>query len=707
MGFVAGGVAEYRIRGVAPVANPFNPNQIRVDVMVAPPRGLPFRMPAFWYQPFTSRMDGGSEVLDPAGPGEWRVRVGLRHAGRHVLSPLASGPGIRQSGRAVALHAAPRQFVGFIARDPNLPHGLVSHDGTPFLAIGANVSWHGPAGTRDYAMWVRSLAEAGSNYMRLWMCPWAFGAEAQPGTLNRYDQQALWRLDYAFHRGLEHQVQIMLCLDYHGMLSQTPDFWGANDNWKINPYNQVNGGPAANPGEFFTHPVAREFYKKRLRYLVARYGGFSNLMAWEFWNELDNVYPSFEKPAAVEWHREMAAHLKALDPYDSLVTTSLTHMPWPELWSLRDIDITQWHSYGQASPATELARRMRQFMDEFGKPALVSEFGIDFRGPATENDPEFRALRQASWGVLHAGSAGSAHPWWWETIHAQGRWGVVGSPRAYAERVGLAGKRLTPARFTVPELIHELRPRDPAGSSFDLTLTLNPQWGADMAGTAYLNDRHFGATYGGRLGSFVHGSSHSNLRRPLIIHAHFARGAQLTLRLNSVSTGAVLQVLVDGAIVLQRDLPDRDGQTVVNDEYGEEIVVPIPSGTRRVEVRNSGADWFYLDWVRLTRLETSIPPPGGMPLHGVGSRSGNEVWLYLIDVRYHFPSSATEAPLTLSGGSVVLHDLPDGTYTATWTSPVDGSVVGQTTATSTAGRLELIAPDFRIDLALWLAPRVP
>ena len=70
--------------------------------------------------------------------------------------------------------------------------------------------------------------------------------------------------------------------------------------------------------------TARALYQKRLRYLIGRYGYSPHLLAWEFFNEIDNVFGPLNGDDVVAWHRQMGQWLHAHDPYGHLVTTSLT-----------------------------------------------------------------------------------------------------------------------------------------------------------------------------------------------------------------------------------------------------------------------------------------------------------------------------------------------------------------------------------------------
>ena len=108
-----------------------------------------------------------------------------------------------------------------------------------------------------------------------------------------------------------------------------------------------------------------------------------------------------------------------------------------------------------------------------------------------------------------------------------------------------------------------------------------------------------------------------------MIKAHCAEGARLILHLNSVSNGAVLQVSVNGSQALRRELPNKDGKWELNNEYNEDIAVPLPAGTNTIEVVNAGDDWFYLDWVKLEKALPAIRVGSGVPSRALHKGTGN------------------------------------------------------------------------------------
>ena len=135
---------------------------------------------------------------------------------------------------------------------------------------------------------------------------------------------------------------------------------------------------------------------------------------------------------------------------------------------------------------------------------------------------------------------------------------------------------------------------DPNGTAFQATLVPNGQWGAILSGQALLRDDLTSGCDSKNITAFVHGSYHSDLRIPLKIIGHFDKEATMTLHLNSVSNECKMAVKVNGSQVFYRAIPNKDGQYAVNNEYNEDITIPLPAGRNVIEISNPGGDWFLL-----------------------------------------------------------------------------------------------------------------
>ena len=284
---------EFQVNSVPAATNRFDPDLIRLDATFTAPSGRVMVVPGFWFQNYVRSLSGGSEQLSPSGVASWRIRFTPQETGNYslalaiVTNGAAAGPTV--VANFTVLNTNPPMRTGYVQVAPGQQY-FRTGDGQPLRLIGANVCWPGGRGTYDYDNWFPAMQSAGENFARLWMCPWAFGIECEPGTLRNYRLDRAWQLDYVVQLAEQRDIYLLLCLDYHGMFQTVPDYWGGNDAWKSNPYNFTNGGPCISPNAFFTNTTARALYQKRLRYLVARYGYSPNLLAWEFFNEIDNSY---------------------------------------------------------------------------------------------------------------------------------------------------------------------------------------------------------------------------------------------------------------------------------------------------------------------------------------------------------------------------------------------------------------------------------
>jgi hypothetical protein len=251
-----------------------------------------------------------------------------------------------------------------------------------------------------------------------------------PG-LGRYYEKTASRLDEIMHDAGKKGVYIMLTLDYHGIFKPKLDRWGSNDEWRRNPYNVDNGGPCNSPEDFFTNPEAKKIYKKRLRYLVARWGYSTNLACWEFWNEIDNVmeWQNVPAEAIVSWHREMADYLRGIDPYGHLISTSVSHREMPGLWKIENIDFSQHHEYG---PTKNIKNSILKYVEAFNKPDIVGEYALGWKGPGKDYPVELYEgeMHDGMWRGLFSPSPVLPLSWWWEWHYHQGHYfhlkGVAG-----------------------------------------------------------------------------------------------------------------------------------------------------------------------------------------------------------------------------------------------------------------------------------------
>jgi hypothetical protein len=706
--------AEFRVTGAPPAANNFDPDLIRLDATITAPSGRSLTVPAFWYQNFTRALAGGAEVLTPAGAPEWRIRFTPTEPGEYTLSLTIQLNGAAAGPPVVTLFAlstaAPAAAPGWVRIAPGR-RDFETSDGRPLRLVGANVCWAEKRGTFDYDQWFGAMHQAGENFARLWMSPWWAGLEHRAGTLNNYDLKGAWELDHIFQLAEREGIYLLFCFDHHGMFQVDNRNWGGSNNfWKVNPYSAALGGPCAQPNDFFTNPQARAIYQKRLRYLVARYGSSPYLLAWQFFNEIDNVFAPgpLKGDDVIAWHREMGRWMHAHDPYHHLVTTSLTGgSDRPEVWTVPELDFACYHSYNEAATIRGLPALARSFLQRYGKPVLIGEFGINARGWDIAADPALRGLRQGLWGGALGGAVGSAMSWWWQDLDADNVYPLYAAMTGILRRAGWYEGSWTPVALAGPGTPPtELAGVTPDGDLFDAQLALNAAWRADPADEYAVANPLAAQRSAEYLSAYLQGTAHAERQRPIRLAAWFGDKAKLILHVNSVAADAELVVRVDGAEALRTAIGDRDGLAQVNKEIDQDFAVEIAPGKHRVEIANTGRDWIFLDSIRLEHVRTA-DFAGGWKYgpEAAGLRNGEKAVLYVCSPWVVFPAGAHRFnPPLLTSPTVTLTDWPAGRFQVQWFDPRTGVAAGTAEGVTSDHSLTLPLPGFRDDLAGIVTP---
>ena len=395
--------------------NPYDPAEIDAQAEFELPSGLRMAMPAFWFQDYSVAPGTANyEQYLPVGLPHWKVRFLPFEVGEHrVLLRVrdASGSTAEAGPYQFEVRSAP-QSRGPVRRHPADPLILGFANGALYNPRGHNVAFEdgNPIlnGTSYYDSLLSSLAAAGENWTRFWMTDFARTALEWGGShfsgfysgVGTYSQRAAWRVDSFLDLALARDIQVQLVLNDHGQFSSY-----VNARWdEGNPYGTAAGGPVpqASPELFFTDPASRGLFKRRLRYMIARWSAYPNLLCWELWNEVQfagSPVHNFQtdastRAAIVDWHREMSEYLKAQDPFGHLVTTSSDdpgYSGWSPIWNLASIDVVQSHHYAQ--PASGRDVRIAEYVDAahlaYGKPVVVAEMGVKAAAePECNFDPD-------------------------------------------------------------------------------------------------------------------------------------------------------------------------------------------------------------------------------------------------------------------------------------------------------------------------------
>ncbi|RYG35350.1 DUF5060 domain-containing protein [bacterium] len=404
------GVAEIRLDLRATYDNPFDSSEIAVDAVVKAPSGKVQMIPGFFTRPYSRKLVAGKEELTPTGPGEWRLRVAPSEIGAYTVTVSARDRTGSISAQPIRFRSMRSKEKGFVRLSPKDRRYFAHDNGQAYYPVGANVCWGGDRGSFDYDEWIPRYGTQGVNYGRLWLGPhWStFALETNAAGFGRFDLGNAWRIDHTLDLARKQGIYLMLCLDSYNTLRDKD----AYPQWEATPLNQANGGPLAKPTEFWTDARMAKVYRDRLRYVVARYGANTHVMAWEFWNEADLTRDFDPKPVAA-WHDRMSSQLRDLDPYDHLQSTSFSNsLGFREIDDLPGLDFVQSHTY-----TANLVREAASLGQMKGreKAYFIGEIGADAGGPRAEDKAGLQ-VHDSLWAGIANGHSGTAMMWWWDNL---------------------------------------------------------------------------------------------------------------------------------------------------------------------------------------------------------------------------------------------------------------------------------------------------
>lgn len=274
------------------------------------------------------------------------------------------------------------------------------------------------AGTGE--VWVRnlSLREASGGPELLW--------EADPNrpVLGRYNPLDCFLLDQALQSAAANSLAIQLVL-------LTRDLYMSSLRNDAAP----------------EYDAAIADARRLLRYAVARWGAFTSLAIWEYFNENDPGLPTNR------FYTECGRFLASIDPYHHLRATSA----WGDSvkdWRLPALDVANLHYYlrpadgarfkDEVTTVLERAQTLRR--EAPAKPALFAEFGLardDWQqSPYAREDADAIHLHNALWTSALSGLSGTVHPWWWEDIEKRNAYRHYRAVAAFVRSIPFGKERL-------------------------------------------------------------------------------------------------------------------------------------------------------------------------------------------------------------------------------------------------------------------------
>lgn len=210
-------------------------------------------------------------------------------------------------------------------------------------------------------------------------------------------------------------------------------------HWRHHPWNAANGGPLPHPSRLLLCSETRAAIKRRLSFIVERWGGSGALFAWDLWNEIHHAQAENSADCFGEFIADLSVHVRTLEQRrygrSHPQTVSLFG---PELWDRPDLPLAQpifrhpdldfasIHIYRKGpiddpvdtvGPALATGEIVRHCLAEIrdGRPFLDTEHGPIHRFkdkhqtlPEPFDDEYFRHM---SWAHLASGGVGGGMRW--------------------------------------------------------------------------------------------------------------------------------------------------------------------------------------------------------------------------------------------------------------------------------------------------------
>lgn len=400
---------------IAKFQNPHMQEEAALDMLITTPSGQKLLLPCYYESGESGKTSLWKARFAPQEAGQYQYNFRLSKAGKAKSTSKPQTFTSQASGKKGFLHTHTDWVLKF-------------DNGVPFRGVAENICWesrdnddskffkqlHEMADVYNYDYMLTDFARNGGNFYRTWICSWNLPIDYKgPFNNSRYTvSDAYYNPSALVH--MDGLIELSESLDLYIMLTLGQGGFSNRDRGVVNSSQ-----------EFFASRKARDWYKNRLRYIVARWGYSPSIAMWEFFNEVDNVQfrdgnNPIDGKLITDWHKEMSSYIKQIDPYNHIVTTSISHRDVEGLNSVPDIDINQKHIYNNTSV---LPAEINKYVNEFKKPYIIGEFGREwdwsknFDDFSDEMDIDFK---RGLWYGIFSPTPVTPMSWWWEYFDARG-----------------------------------------------------------------------------------------------------------------------------------------------------------------------------------------------------------------------------------------------------------------------------------------------
>lgn len=432
--------------------NPFDADEIKIDIEAVAPNGENIRWPAFFTQNFVRKKRINQEMIIPVGSPYWAYRFTPKIIGTYKLriniEDKSSTPHVSVKSPWVDLKVTASENKGFIKVSKNDPRYFEFSTGELFYPIGFNIhsvkdvrsetklnlGYQPDKGTYSYDEYFDAMKDNGVNAVEIWMAAWSFALEWTSARINyyglgRYNLANAWRLDHVLEKASQNNIYIHLVLDNHGKLSDNVDReWHNSPRNKYTAFATADGATLTKAHDFFTDEKSWNYYKNRNRYIAGRWGAETNIFGIELWSEVnlteahDQVY---NNNSIIEWHKKAANHFNGLNQGRHPLTTHTcgdynNTIKYQNYYHMDEMDYIVGDAYRDHTPFADHMVQHIERLRFLKKPLLVTEYGGSPFGNSYANLEA--DLHAGLWSSLFTEQAGTPFLWWHDFIHKKGKY---------------------------------------------------------------------------------------------------------------------------------------------------------------------------------------------------------------------------------------------------------------------------------------------
>jgi len=334
--------------------SPYGADGVSIDVHFIAPSEDTWTVPAFWYQDYDRWREGQREYLSKADNPMWKARFTPSEVGvYHYYFTLHDKQGRARYPREgfLTFESAPSSSPGFVRGSAEDPRFLAYDDGTPFIGISEGLQYWSAGGGLSLKSYFYEdrfdlFGQHGVNLTRIWtQCDgddgcWALCLEGNEQSGTWMDQENAYRLD-----------RIVDAAERNGIALLVSSVGNVNVAWDVTDWSDYR---------------YLNYWKRNLRYRVARYGYSTSILAWETWNEHGHIDVGSD---IYNFYQAYSQYQEQSDPYGHLRTTGQGSQVWdPAVWSSPAFDIATYHDYAMDSRySPDLVNDVTNFVHRFSQ----------------------------------------------------------------------------------------------------------------------------------------------------------------------------------------------------------------------------------------------------------------------------------------------------------------------------------------------------